>query len=226
MRVLVVEDNKKMGRLLKKGLEERNHFVSVALDGEAGLELATSLDFDSIVLDLMLPKMDGFEVLRQVRKTNERVTILVLSAKDATADIVKALDLGADDYLTKPFSFAELLARLRVLTQRGSHPRPIRLKVADLVLNPATCQVLRGGQEIHLSRTEYRLLECLMRRAGRIVPREVLVEGVWNREQDVEENTLDVFVAVLRNKIDRDFEVKLIHTIRGIGFVIRGEADS
>src|SRR5215831_4598308 len=129
MRVLVVEDNKKMAGLLKKGLEERSHSVSVALDGQAGLELGTNSQFDSIVLDLMLPKMDGFEVVHQLRKSNDRVTILVLSAKDATADIVGALDLGADDYLTKPFSFVELLARLRVLVQRGSRPRPTLLKV-------------------------------------------------------------------------------------------------
>ena len=225
MHVLVVEDNKKMARLLKKGLEERNHSVSLALDGQTGLESATSSEFDSIVLDLMLPKIDGFEIVRQVRKSNDRVVILVLSAKDATTDIVRALDLGADDYLTKPFSFAELLARLRVLMQRGTHPRPTLLRVEDLVLNPATSQVLRGTHEIHLSRTEYRLLECLIRRAGRIVPRSVLVESVWS-EQDVEENTLDVFVSALRNKIDKGFDQQLIRTVRGIGYSVRGEPDS
>jgi DNA-binding response OmpR family regulator len=226
MRVLVVEDNKKMAGLLKKGLEERDHSVSLALDGQAGLDLATGSEFDSIVLDLMLPKINGFEVVRQLRKSNERVPIVVLSAKDATTDIVRALDLGADDYLTKPFSFAELLARLRVLIQRGSHPRPTLLRVEDLVLNPATSQVLRGSREIRLSRREYRLLECLMRHAGRIVPRHVLVDRVWNCEQDVEENTLDECIFALRNKIDKDFKLKLIQTIRGIGYFVRGEADS
>jgi len=226
MRVLVVEDNRKMAGLLKKGLEEKSHSVSLALDGQAGLELATNSEFDSIVLDLMMPKMDGFEVVYQLRKSNERVTILVLSAKDATTDIVRALDLGADDYLTKPFSFAELLARLRVLVQRGSRPRPTLLRVDDLVLNPATCQVLRGGHEIHLTATEYRLLECLMRRAGHVIPRNVIVNSVWNREQDVEENTLDAFVSTLRTKIDKDFKLKLIQTIRGIGFSVRVEPDS
>jgi DNA-binding response OmpR family regulator len=219
MRVLVVEDNKKMAGLLKKGLEEKSHSVSLALDGQAGLELATGSEFDSIVLDLMLPRIDGFEVVRQLRKSNDLVTILVLSAKDATTNIVRALDLGADDYLTKPFSFAELLARLRVLVQRGSRPRPTLLRVDDLVLNPATSQVLRGGREIHLTATEYRLLECLMRRAGHVVHRNAIVNIIWNR-------TLDAFVSALRTKIDKDFKLKLIQTIRGIGFSVRGEADS
>jgi len=219
MRVLVVEDNKKMAGLLKKGLEEKSHSVSLALDGQAGLELATGSEFDSIVLDLMLPRIDGFEVVRQLRRSNDLVTILVLSAKDATTNIVRALDLGADDYLTKPFSFAELLARLRVLVQRGSRPRPTLLRVDDLVLNPATSQVLRGGREIHLTATEYRLLECLMRRAGHVVHRNAIVNIIWNR-------TLDAFVSALRTKIDKDFKLKLIQTIRGIGFSVRGEADS
>jgi len=219
MRVLVVEDNKKMAGLLKKGLEEKSHSVSLALDGQAGLELATGSEFDSIVLDLMLPRIDGFEVVRQLRRSNDLVTILVLSAKDATTNIVRALDLGADDYLTKPFSFAELLARLRVLVQRGSRPRPTLLRVDDLVLNPATSQVLRGGREIHLTATEYRLLECLMRRAGHVVHRNAIVNIIWNR-------TLDAFVRALRTKIDKDFKLKLIQTIRGIGFSVRGEADS
>ena len=221
MHVLIVEDNKKMAGLLKKGLEERNHSVSLAFDGCTGFEAATCSDFAAVILDLMLPKMDGFEFLRRLRKTDEQMPILVLSARDATTDIVRALDLGADDYLTKPFSFAELLARLRVLGHYGSVPRPILLRFADIVFDPSICQVTRSGQEIHLSRTEYRLLECLMRRPGQIVPRNIIVDSVWNCEQDVEENTLDALVFTLRSKIDRGFDSKLIHTIRGIGHSIR-----
>lgn len=221
MHVLIVEDNKKMAGLLKKGLEERNHSVSLAFDGCTGFEAAKSFDFAAVILDLMLPRMDGFEFLRRFRKSDEQMPILVLSARDATADIVRALDLGADDYLTKPFSFAELLARLRVLGHCGSVPRPMLLRVADIVLDPSTCQVNRSGQEIHLSRTEYRLLECLMRRPGQIVPRNIIVDSVWNCEQDVEENTLDALVFTLRSKVDRGFDSKLIQTIRGIGHSIR-----
>lgn len=221
MHVLIVEDNKKMAGLLKKGLEERNHSVALAFDGCTGFEAVTSFDFSAVILDLMLPRMDGFEFLKRLRKNDDQMPILVLSARDATTDIVKALDLGADDYLTKPFSFAELVARLRVLGHYGSVPRPILLKVADVVLDPSTCQVTRSGQEIHLSRTEYRLLECLMRRPGELVPRNVIVESIWNCEQDVEENTLDALVFTLRSKIDKGFDSRLIHTIRGIGHSIR-----
>ncbi len=221
MHVLIVEDNRKMAGLLKKGLEERNHSVDLAFDGCTGLQAATSSDFAAVILDLMLPKMDGFEFLRRLRQGDDQMPILVLSARDATNDIVKALDLGADDYLTKPFSFAELLARLRVMGHCGSVPRPILLRFADVVLDPSTCQVTRGGEAIHLSRTEYRLLECLMRRPGQLVPRNVIVESVWSCEQDIEENTLDALVFTLRSKIDKGFDSKLIHTIRGIGHSIR-----
>jgi two-component system response regulator MprA len=221
MHVLIVEDNKKMAGLLRKGLEERSHSVTLAFDGCAGFEAAASSDFAAVILDLMLPKMDGFELLRRLRKSDDQTPILILSARDATADIVRALDLGADDYLTKPFSFAELLARLRVLSQFGSVPRPTVLRVADIVLDPSTCQVTRAGQEIRLSRTEFRLLECLMRRRGQIVPRDIIVENVWDHEQDIEENTLDALVFTLRSKIDKNFDSKLIQTIRGIGHSIR-----
>lgn len=219
MRVLIVEDERKMAELLKEGLEEENHSVSIAFDGRAGLEFATSSEFDAIVLDLMLPGMDGFEVARRLRRRQNETPILVLTARDAIADIAKALDLGADDYLTKPFSFVELLARLRAVARRGSS-RPPLLKAADLVLDPAARRVTRGSSEIHLSPTEYRLLEILMRRAGRVVPRDTIVNGVWGLEQDVEENTLDAFVRLLRSKVDKGFEPKLIQTVRGIGYSV------
>lgn len=226
MRVLIVEDERKMAELLKGGLEEENHSVSIAFDGRSGLELAACSEYDAIVLDLMLPGVDGFEVARRLRKNHNQTPILVLTARDATVDIAKALDLGADDYLKKPFSFVELLARLRALARRGPTLRAPTIKVADLVLDPAAHRVRRGTSEIRLSRTEYKLLELLMRRAGRVVPRHAIIEAVWDEDQDVEENTLEAFVYALRNKVDKGFKPKLIHTIRGIGYSVREEPET
>jgi two-component system response regulator MprA len=225
MRILIVEDEKKMAELLKEGLEEEKHCVSLAFNGRSGLELATMFEFDAIVLDLMLPVMDGFEVARRLRKNDSQTPILVLTARDAITDIAKALDLGADDFLTKPFSFVELLARLRAIARRGFGPRSPSLKVADLELDPATHRVCRDSHEIHLSPTEYKLLEFLMRRAGRVVPRDAIVDGVWGFEQDVEENTLDAFIRLLRGKVDKGFSPKLIQTIRGVGYSVREEIE-
>jgi two-component system OmpR family response regulator len=220
MRILIVEDEKKMAAVLKKGLEAENHRVTLAFDGRTGLELG-STDFDVIVLDLMLPFIDGFEVARRLRKNGNQTPILMLTARDAVPDIVKGLDLGADDYLTKPFSFEVFLARLRSVARRGSTPRPTVLQVDDLVLNPASHVVTRGEREIHLSPTEFRLLELLMRRSGRVVPRDAIVGAVWDFDHDVEENTLDTFIRLLRSKIDREHDRKLIQTVRGIGYTIR-----
>jgi two-component system response regulator MprA len=224
MRVLIIEDEKGMAELLKKGLEEENHRVALAFDGQEGLELAKTYEFDAIVLDLMLPRVDGFEVARRLRHAGNQTPILILTARDAVPDIVKGLDLGADDYLTKPFSFEEFLARLRTVARRGSAPRPTCLRVADLTLDPATRQALRGQREIRLSPTEYRLLELLMRRAGRVVTRTAIVEAVWGLENDIEENTLDAFVRLLRGKVDKGFSPKLIQTVRGIGYCLRESA--
>ena len=221
MRILIVEDEKKMAAVLKKGLEADNHRVSLALDGRDGLDLASTIEFDVIVLDLMLPVIDGFEVARRLRKTDNHTPILMLTARDAVPDIVKGLDVGADDYLTKPFAFEVFLARLRSVARRGSTPRPTILQVSDLVLNPASHQVIRGEREIHLSPTEFRLLELLMRRAGRVVRRDTIVEAVWDFDHDVEENTLDTFIRLLRTKVDRDPDHKLIQTVRGVGYTIR-----
>lgn len=221
MRILIVEDEKKMAAVLKKGLEADNHRVTLAFDGPSGLDLALATEFDVVVLDLMLPLIDGFEVARRLRKKDKRTPILMLTARDAVPDIVKGLDLGADDYLTKPFSFEVFLARLRSVARRGSAPRPTVLQVGDLVLNPASRQVLRREREIHLSPTEFRLLELLMRRSGRVVPRDAIVEAVWDFDQEVEENTLDTFIRLLRSKIDREHDHKLIHTVRGVGYTIR-----
>jgi two-component system response regulator MprA len=224
MRVLIIEDERSMAELLKKGLEEENHRVALAFDGLEGLEMAKTYEFDAIVLDLMLPRVDGFEVARRLRHAGNQTPILILTARDAVPDIVKGLDLGADDYLTKPFSFEELLARLRTVARRGSAPRPTCLRVADLTLDPAARQALRGQREIRLSPTEYRLLELLMRRAGRVVTRTAIVEAVWGLENDIEENTLDAFVRLLRGKVDKGFSPKLIQTVRGIGYCLRESA--
>jgi two-component system response regulator MprA len=221
MLILIVEDEKGMAQLLKKGLEEENHRVVLALDGMEGLELAKIYEFEVIVLDLMLPRVDGFEVVRRLRQARNQTPILILTARDAIPDIVRGLDLGADDYLTKPFSFEEFLARLRTIARRGSVPRPTCLRVADLTLDPASRQAVRGHKEIRLSPTEYRLLELLMRRAGQVLSRTAIVEAVWGLESDIEENTLDAFVRLLRGKVDKGFSPKLIHTIRGIGYYLR-----
>jgi len=222
MRILIVEDHKKMAAVLKKGLEAENHRVTLAYDGRDGLELGSTMEFDVVVLDLMLPVIDGFEVARRLRKNDNQTPILMLTARDAAPDIVKGLDLGADDYLTKPFSFDVLLARLRSVVRRGAAPRPTVLQVDDLVLNPASHQVIRGEHEIHLSPTEFRLLELLMRRSGRVVSRDAIVDAVWDFDHDVEENTLDTFIRLLRSKIDREHDRKLIQTVRGVGYAIRG----
>lgn len=221
MRILIVEDERKMADALKKGLEADNHSVSLAFDGRCAIEYASDLEFDVIVLDLMLPGIDGFEVARRLRKNQNQTPILMLTARDAVPDVVKGLDSGADDYLTKPFSFDIFLARLRSITRRGALPRPACLRVANLVLDPATHGVSRGGQEIHLSLTEFRLLEFLMRRADRVVSRNAILQAVWGSDNDVEDNTLDVFIRLLRSKIDLRHKQKLIQTVRGAGYVIR-----
>ena len=210
-----------MAGVLKKGLEAENHRVSLAFDGLSGLELASTVEFDVLILDLMLPVIDGFEVARRLRRIDNETPILMLTARDAVPDIVKGLDVGADDYLTKPFTFEVFLARLRSVARRGSAPRPAVLQVGDLILNPASHQVTRGEREIHLSPTEFRLLELLMRRSGRVVPRDSIVEVVWDFDRDVEENTLDTFIRLLRSKVDRDRDQKLIQTVRGVGYTIR-----
>ena len=224
MHVLIVEDEKRMAGLLKKGLEEENHSVNLAHDGRDALELAQALEYDAIVLDLMLPGMDGLDVARRLRKSGNKTPILILTARDAVPDVVKGLDIGADDYMTKPFSFEEFLARLRSVSRRGSSPRPTVLQVADLVLDPSGHEVTRAGEAISLSRTEFRLLEFLMRRAGRVVARNTIVNSVWDAGDDIEENTLDAFISLLRNKVDRDHKVKLIQTVRGLGYTIREPA--
>jgi len=221
MRVLIVEDEKEMAEVLKAGLEEENHLVSLAFDGVSGLETARACDFDVILLDVMLPKLDGFEVARRLRAKGNRTPILMLTARDNVPDVVKGLDLGADDYLTKPFSFAVLLARLRAASRRQYGQPTSLLRVSDLVLNRATMQVFRGRREINLTATEFRLLEFLMRRPGVVVSRNAIVEAVWGFDDEVNDNTVDAFIRLVRRKIDDPHDEKLIRTVRGIGYAMR-----
>ena len=225
MRVLIVEDERKMAEVLKKGLEEQGHSVTLAHTGTEGLALAQTLSFDAMVLDIMLPSVDGFEVARRLRKLDNGTPILVLTARDGEADIVKGLNLGADDYLTKPFSFVEFVARLNAVSRRGSAVRSSKLKAADLVLDPSSHEVYRGDTRISLTRKEYLLLELLLRNAGRVLRRETIINTVWGTHEEVESNTLDVFIKHLRNKVDNGHQVKLIHTVRGFGYRLhKGEA--
>jgi two-component system, OmpR family, response regulator MprA len=223
MQVLVVEDERRMAELLRQGLEEEGHSVSLAMDGEEGLAMAESHAFDAIVLDVMLPGMDGFSLARKLRASLNQTPILMLTARDAIGDVVAGLNLGADDYLVKPFSFDVLLARLRAVSRRGPIPQPVFLQVHDLTLNPASREVSRGARRVSLTRTEYSLLELLIRRAGRVVSRENLIEAVWGFDSEVRSNTLDAFIRLLRDKVDVAGEQKLIHTVRGVGYCLRGE---
>jgi DNA-binding response OmpR family regulator len=224
MRILIVEDEKDMAQLLKTGLEEENHVVNIAFDGISGLELAQTFNFDVIILDVMLPRLDGFEVARRLRAKGNHTPILILTARDTVPDLVKGLDLGADDYLTKPFSFAVLLARLRAASRRHYGQPTSVLRVGDLELNPATIQVSRAKHEINLTATEFRLLEFLMRRPGTVVSRNAIVEAVWGFDDEVNDNTVDVFIRLLRRKIDDAYEEKLIRTVRGVGYSLRANA--
>lgn len=226
MRLLLVEDESRMADLLKRGLAEEGYAVAAAGDGKTGLAMAESNEFDLIVLDIMLPGIDGFTIARRLRDGGIRTPILMLTARDAAPDVVRGLDLGADDYLTKPFSFEVLLARIRALLRRGPAAREVQLSVGPVRLDPAAHQVFREGEPVALTRTEFLLLEFLMRRAEQVVPRATLIEGVWGYDRDVESNTLDAFIRLLRSKIEGDSGPKLIHTVRGVGYLIRagGEA--
>jgi DNA-binding response OmpR family regulator len=223
MHILVVEDERRMRELLRQGLTEDGHTVTVAEDGREGLSLAEGFAFDLIVLDVMLPGQDGFTISRRLRAQHNRTPILMLTARDAVRDIVEGLNLGADDYLTKPFSFDVLLARVRAVGRRGPIPQEVWLQVADLAVNQGTREVRRGERQIELTRTEFAVLELLMRNAGRVISRDRLLESVWG-DAEVEPNTLDAFIRLLRNKIERQGEVKLIHTVRGVGYTVRADA--
>jgi DNA-binding response OmpR family regulator len=218
MHILIVEDESEMAGLLTRGLEEESCQVSIARDGRAALELSAQQAFDLILLDVMLPRMDGLEVARQLRRREEETPVLMLTARDTLGDIVKGLDAGADDYLTKPFSFVELLARMRALVRRQQFRRKNVLEVQDLVLDLTSHRSFRSGKEIFLSLTEFRLMELLARNAGRIVSRHEILASVWGPGREVSENTLDAFVRLVRRKVDDGAEVRLIHTHRGFGY--------
>ena len=226
MKLLVVEDETRMVDLLRKGLTEEGHTVVCAKSGTEGFALARDYEFDAIILDVMLPRLSGYDLAQRLRRDKVATPVLMLTARDSVPDLVRGLDAGADDYMTKPFAFEELLARLRAVRRRAPVPQPTRLQVGDLVLDPSTREVSRGGAEILLTRTEYSLLERLMYRAGKVVPRPSLIEAVWGFDREIEENTLDAFVRLLRTKVDSDDRPKLIHTVRGVGYVIRSESKS
>ena len=221
MRILLVEDDKKVASFIRKGLEEEGYAVDVAADGEAGLFMGLDRLHDLIILDVMLPKKPGFQVLRELRQAKVATPVLMLTARDTVEDKVQGLDAGADDYLTKPFVFAELLARVRALLRRRAEARAPRLQVADLVLDPATRSVTRDGQPITLTNREFALLEYLMRNAGRVLTRTAITEHVWDYDFDSGTNVIDVYVNYLRKKIDAGHEPKLLHTVRGAGYVLR-----
>jgi two-component system OmpR family response regulator len=221
MRVLVVEDDVKMAALLRRGLTEEGLSADVARTGDDALWMAEATEYDAIVLDVMLPGTDGFEVCRRLRESGRWSPVLMLTARDAVEDRVAGLDAGADDYLTKPFSFAELLARLRALARRAPPERPSVLEAGDLRLDPATREVRRGDQEIKLSAKEFALLETFMRRPGQVLSRFQLLEHCWDYGYENRSNVVDVYVRYLREKIDRPFGRQTLETVRGAGYRLR-----
>ena len=221
MRILIVEDEKKVAAFIKKGLEEETYAVDVAYDGEEGLFLASESQFDLIILDLMLPKLDGLEVLSKLREKKVATAILLLTAKDSVEDKVTGLNKGADDYLTKPFAFSELLARVRSLLRRGSADAKTLLQVGDLTLDLVTHKVKRDNVEMELTGKEYSLLEYFMRNEGKVLTRTMIAEHVWDYNFDTFTNVIDVYINHLRKKIDKDYPKKILHTLRGVGYVMR-----
>jgi two-component system, OmpR family, response regulator len=221
MRVLIVEDEAKMAGLIRRGLEREGMAIDVVGEGEDALWRAEAVDYDAIVLDLMLPGIDGLEVCRGLREAGVWSPILMLTARDGVRDRVAGLDRGADDYLTKPFSYAELLARLRALVRRGRPERPTELRAGDLRLDPATRQVWRGESEVELSAKEFAVLETFMRRKGEVLSRFQLIEHAWDYEYENRSNVVDSYVRFLREKIDRPFGVESIETVRGAGYRLR-----
>lgn len=222
MRILVVEDEVKMAALLRRGLQEEGYAVDVAVDGSEAVWMGTENVYDVVVIDVMLPDMEGFEVCRRLRDAKRWPPVLMLTAKDAVSDRVAGLDAGADDYMTKPFSFAELLARLRALLRRGVIERPSVLKVGEVILDPAGRRVEVAGAPIELTAREFSLLEYMMRHAGEVLSRTRLREHIWDFAYEGDSNVIDVYIRYLREKIDRPFGLKIIETVRGSGYRLKG----
>src|SRR5262247_3756296 len=224
MRILVVEDDRKVASFIRKGLEEEGHAVEVAGDGAEALErVADGSPWDLVVLDVMLPKHDGFSVLKTLREDGLQAPVLMLTARDSITDRVAGLDLGADDYLTKPFAFEEFLARVRALLRRRDTERAPVLKIDDLTVDPATRRVTRGSRRIELTARQYALLEYFLRNVGRVLSRQMIAQHVWGLGFDAESNVIDVYVGYLRRKIDRELDRRLLHTVRGAGYVLQVE---
>ena len=223
MRVLLVEDEKKVASFIKKGLEEHGYAVDYGSDGKSGLIMALDQIHDLVILDINLPEIDGLTVLRQMRENNVVTPVLLLTVRATIEDKVIGLDTGADDYLAKPFSFEELLARVRALLRRRSETKSPVLKVADLVLDPSSRQVFRGDDRIELTSKEFAILEYFIRNSGRVLTRTMIIDHVWDYDFDADTNVVDVYVNYLRKKIDAHYQPKLLHTIRGTGYVLREE---
>ncbi len=221
MRILIVEDEKKVASFIKKGLEEEYFAVDIAYDGKEGLKLITSEEYDVIIMDIMLPYLDGISLIKEIRNRNILTPVLMLTVKDSLNDKVEGLNSGADDYLTKPFAFEELLARLRALLRRNEKSKTSILKVGDLVLDLQSHKVLRNNQEIILTPKEYSILEYLMRNSNKVISRTKLIEHVYDYHFDTETNIIDVYINKVRTKIDNNFDKPLIHTIRGIGYILK-----
>lgn len=221
MRIILIEDEKQLAGIIKKGLEEEGYTVDAASNGEEGLYMAENFPADAVVLDIMLPKMDGLAVLGRMRKKGVKTPVLLLTARDATSDKIKGLDTGADDYLTKPFEFGELLARIRALIRRKADVKEAVIRIADMEINTASHEVKRGGKTVPLSAREYALLEYLAHRMGNVVSRSEITEHIYSEEFDLDSNVVDVYINYLRNKIDKGFKKKLIHTIRGAGYMLK-----
>ena len=221
MHVLVIEDDRRMASLLAQALKEDGSHVTLCHDGAEGLTTALRPDFDVIVLDLMLPGVDGFQVAQRLRRRGRQTPVLMLTARDAPSDIVKGLNIGADDYVTKPFALDVLLARVRAAARRGPASQPVTLRAGNISLNTANREVRVDGQIISLTKTEFAILEVLLKRRDRVVTRETLLEEVWGHNGDIENNTLDAFMKLLRSKIETSSTCRLIQTVRGIGYILR-----
>jgi DNA-binding response OmpR family regulator len=224
MRVLIVEDDVRIATFLKLGLEEEGYQVVTAQDGVSGLELAQAAPYGVIILDLMLPELDGYEVAKRLRRDFNQTPILVLTARDSNQDIIRGLDLGADDYITKPFALDVFMARVRAVSRRGPVPMPVIVRIGDLELDSLLHQASRGGRMVSLTPLEFRLLEFLARASPRVIPRQIILEEIWGYNTEVSPNNLEAFMHQLRTKIDHPSMPKLIHTVRGIGYCLREEA--